>query len=149
MALLLFLYNTGARADETVHITIGDLNLDSSPSVQIIGKGRKIRCCPLWSHTVNVLKTILGPRREGPQDAFVFLNIHGKPFTRFGVYSLVVRTVEKAAKILPSLQKKQISPHSIRHYAGRRTMPGGIWRTLFTSPLVWIMIQCVSRYYPA
>jgi site-specific recombinase XerD len=41
-ALLLFLYNSGARADETARLTIGDLNLYSS-SVRIVGKGGKQR----------------------------------------------------------------------------------------------------------
>ncbi len=38
-ALLLFLYNTGARASEAAHLAIGDLDL-VWPSVTLHGKGR-------------------------------------------------------------------------------------------------------------
>lgn len=46
--LLLFLYNSGARADEAAHLTIADLNLSHPASVTIVGKGNRIRHCPLW-----------------------------------------------------------------------------------------------------
>jgi integrase/recombinase XerD len=46
--LLLFLYNTGARADEAAHLTLGDLNLGISPSARLLGKGNKARTVPLW-----------------------------------------------------------------------------------------------------
>jgi site-specific recombinase XerD len=51
-ALLLFLYNTGARASEASELTIRDLHLDHA-SVDILGKGRKRRQCPLWPTTVR------------------------------------------------------------------------------------------------
>src|SRR6202040_2516447 len=58
-ALLLFLYNTGARADETAHLTRGALDLGRPASVRIVGKGRKTRLCPLWDHTAQVLRECL------------------------------------------------------------------------------------------
>lgn len=53
-AVLLFLYNTGARADEAAHVLIGDLRLGTTPSrdpssVVLRGKGNKLRQCPLWA----------------------------------------------------------------------------------------------------
>src|SRR5712692_3322624 len=99
-ALLLFLYNTGARADEAAHLTVGDLNLGTSPFARILGKGRKIRLCPLWPHTSKVLRGLLGPRLEGSRDAFVFLNVRGAPMTRFGIHALVERTVARALKAM-------------------------------------------------
>ncbi len=60
-ALLLFLYNAGARADEAAQVRIGDLNLPQVPerdlaSVLIRGKGNKSRRCPLWSQTAANLR---------------------------------------------------------------------------------------------
>src|ERR1700722_5133863 len=55
-ALLLFLYNTGARADEAARLTVGNLQLGTSASVRILGKGNKWRVCPLWPATVAVLR---------------------------------------------------------------------------------------------
>src|SRR5271170_865597 len=63
-ALLLFLYNAGARADEAAQVRIGDLTLPQVPdrdlaSVLICGKGIKTRQCPLWTQTVRELATLV------------------------------------------------------------------------------------------
>jgi site-specific recombinase XerC len=47
-ALLLLLYNTGARVSEVVGLNMEDLRLDGSPQVKLMGKGRRERSCPLW-----------------------------------------------------------------------------------------------------
>ena len=54
-AILLFLYNSGARADEAAGLLIGNLQLKGSPAVRIMGKGNKWRLCPLWPATVTAL----------------------------------------------------------------------------------------------
>jgi integrase/recombinase XerD len=79
-AMLLFLYNTGARADEAAHVTVADLTWGGCSSVQLMGKGRKPRRCPLWPQTVDVLKDLL--RGRAAQER-VFLNRLGQPLTRF------------------------------------------------------------------
>jgi len=106
-ALILFLYNTGARADEAAHITIGDLDLGSSPSVKINGKGRKIRYCPLWKLTAEILAAHIPGR--SPQEV-VFLNRRSQPFTRFGINTLVKRNASKASHRVASLRKKKSVP---------------------------------------
>jgi integrase/recombinase XerD len=62
-AVLLFLYNTGARADEAAQLKVGDLTLNgSAPCVRVLGKGNKVRVCPLWKTTVDTLKSITATR---------------------------------------------------------------------------------------
>src|ERR1700674_703836 len=120
-ALLLFLYNTGARADETAHLTRGALDLGRPASVRILGKGRKIRLCPLWDHTAQILRELLGGRLDGPAETPVFLNVRGQCLTRFGIHAVVERAVARAAIRMPSLNTKRASPHSVRHTtAGHR-----------------------------
>ena len=48
-SVLLFLYNTGARASEAAAVAIRDLEVrsDGSGSVRLVGKGGKTRHCPL------------------------------------------------------------------------------------------------------
>jgi len=106
-ALMLFLYNTGARADEAAHITIGDLDLGRSSSVKINGKGRKTRYCPLWNRTAEILAAYIPGR--SPQEA-VFLNRRSQPFTRFGINTLVKRNASKASHRVASLRKKKSVP---------------------------------------
>jgi integrase/recombinase XerD len=127
-ALLLFLYNTGARADEAAHVSIADLTLaqvsDSGySSTRIHGKGNKTRQCPLWSQTVTELRRLIGNRR--PTDR-VFLNRVGAPLTRFGIHTLVERHVRRATPRMPSLANKRVSPHVIRHTTATHLLRAGV-----------------------
>ena len=99
-ALLLFLYNTGARVSETTQLVAGDLQIGrrggGQALVNIHGKGGKHRQCPLWPRTEAALTELLQGRAAG--DA-VFLSRQRRSYTRFGVY----RLVERSAARVPSL----------------------------------------------
>ena len=81
-ALLLFMYNSGARADEVAGLCLRNLQLGTSPLVRILGKGNKWRVCPLWPLTAQALQSLVHDRDESE---WVFLGRTGKPITRFGV----------------------------------------------------------------
>jgi len=94
-ALLLFLYNTGARADEAAQVKIVDLLLTNSSRhhsfVQLRGKGNKSRRCPPWPQTVVELSSLTASR---PPTGPVFLNRCGQSITRFGIHAMVERYIE-------------------------------------------------------
>lgn len=121
--LLLFLYNTGARADEAARLTIADLDLGRSPSVRILGKGRKLRLCPLWASTARELNQLVEGRTPIER---VFLNRRGQALTRFGIYALVKRYAIRAGSRVPSLLAKHISPHTIRHTTAVHLLRSGV-----------------------
>jgi integrase/recombinase XerD len=122
-ALLLFLYNTGARVDEAARLAIGDVTWGRSAAVRLVGKGSKIRLCPLWPKTAEVLKQLVEIR--APQER-VFLNRLRQPLTRFGIYGLVRRAVTEAARTIPSLKTKRVSPHCIRHASACHLLRAGV-----------------------
>lgn len=122
-ALLLFLYNTGSRASEAAQVTGGDLNLQGAYSVRIVGKGSKVRHCPLWSMTVNSLTFLTAGRAPTER---VFLNRRKQPITRFGIHALVKRYVAKAADRMPSLRTKPVSAHTIRHATAVHLLRAGV-----------------------
>lgn len=127
-SLLLFLYNSGARADEVAQLTIADLNLARPPekglsSVRLLGKGRKIRPCPLWPSTASHLAALVAGRQPSER---VFLNRCGQPLTRFGIYRLVRHHAQRAAKKLPALAKKNVTPHTLRHTTGTHLRRSGV-----------------------
>lgn len=127
-AVLQFLYNAGTRADETAQVRIGDLTLPQVPerdgaSVLIRGKGNKLRRCPLWASTVRELLALIGTRGESEP---VFLNRRGQPLTRFGIHALVERYAARASAELPSLAKKRVSPHTIRHTTATHLLRAGV-----------------------
>jgi len=127
-ALLLFLYNTGARADEAAQLTIADLDVAHAPqrdhsSVIIRGKGNKLRRCPLWLQTVNEITPLIEGRSPSEH---VFLNRCKQPLTRFGIHTLVERYVQIASKQAPSLKTKRVSPHTIRHTTATHLLQAGV-----------------------
>jgi integrase/recombinase XerD len=126
-ALLLFLYNTGARADEAAQTKILDLALGHSPRdhslVHIRGKGNKLRRCPLWPQTVGELSQLTTRRSSADH---VFLNRYGEPITRFGIHTMVERYVRRTLSVMPSLAGKRVSPHTIRHTTATHLLRAGV-----------------------
>jgi len=124
-AVLLFLYNSGARASEAVAVTKESLQFDSTGvgSVKLNGKGRKVRFCPLWKSTVKELESLIHGQSEIDN---VFRNRYGNPLTRFGVHALVERHAQSAAQQVPSLAKKRVSPHTIRHTTATHLLRAGV-----------------------
>lgn len=122
-ALLLFLYNSGARADEAAKLTIDNLQLGAQPSVRLHGKGNKFRTCPLWPITAMSLSRLIADRAKC--DA-VFLNRVKQPLTRFGIHRLVSHYAELAAMKVPSLATKRVSPHTIRHTTAVHLLRAGV-----------------------
>jgi integrase/recombinase XerD len=121
-ALLLFLYNSGARAHEAAQLLISELDL-AGGSVKVSGKGGKERQCPIWPSTVEELKPLVVNRSPA---GHVFLNRCGHPITRFGIYALVERHIRTIQAQMPSLLSKRVSPHSIRHTTATHLLRAGV-----------------------
>lgn len=122
-ALLLFLYNSGARADEAAKLIVENLQLNGQPSVRLLGKGNKTRSCPLWLITASSLSKLVAGRTVGDP---VFLNRTNQPLTRFGIHRLVTHYAELASHTLPSIATKRVSPHTIRHTTAVHLLRAGV-----------------------
>lgn len=122
-AILLFLYNSGARVDEAAGLLIGNLHLKGSPAVRILGKGNKWRLCPLWPTTVEALTRLVAGRNETEP---VFLGRRKERMTRFGIHRLVAHYAKSASESTPSLSAKRVSPHIIRHTTAVHLLRSGV-----------------------
>lgn len=122
-ALLLFLYNSGARADEAANLRIGNLMLGTSPAVRILGKGNKWRVCPLWPTTADELRSLV---RDRNSEQTVFQGRTGEPMTRFGIHRIVAAAAAAAAVKSSSLHGRQISPHTLRHTTAVHLLRAGV-----------------------
>jgi integrase/recombinase XerD len=122
-ALLLFLYNTGARVSEATQLKMCDLQIGRRNGghdlATLHGKGGKTRQCPLWPETERVLADETTGRAG--EDA-VFISRLGTPFTRFGVY----RLIERCAARVPELAGRMITPHVIRHTTACHLVLAGV-----------------------
>ena len=145
-ALLLFLYNSGARASEATSLTIGSLlymNYHTDPQVIIHGKGNKRRTCPLWKKTMDVLKPLIAGRNPSEN---VFLNRYGEPITRFGVYEMVSRYAVIAAQTIPSITNKRVSPHTIRHSTASHLLEAGVDMNTIRAWLGHVSVNTTNIY---
>jgi len=125
-ALLLLLYNTGARVSEIVGLKEADLRLDDVAQVKLLGKGNKYRSCPLWPETVEALEAYLKQRTpKDPATQNLFLNANGSPITRFGVRYIIGKYAAKTKNQCPSIASKTVSPHTIRHTTAMHLLRAG------------------------
>lgn len=125
-ALLLLLYNTGARVSEIVELTLSDLRLAGTPQVNLLGKGRKHRACPLWPETVGALLAYLKQRTpKQPVTDHLFLNANGVSITRFGIRHITAKYAATGQRRCPSIKTKTVSPHTIRHTTAMHLLRSG------------------------
>lgn len=126
-ALLLFLYNTGARVQETTEVRAADLRLERPRQVLLHGKGRKDRIVPLWAETGRTLSELLEVTGTEPgSDRRIFLNAQGESLTRFGIDYLVKKYGLAAASKVPSITRKRLSPHTLRHTFAVHALNSGV-----------------------
>ncbi|RUW67831.1 tyrosine-type recombinase/integrase [Mesorhizobium sp. M2A.F.Ca.ET.067.02.1.1] len=142
-ALLLFLYNTGARVSEATRLQVGDLQIsrhrDNHALVTLHGKGNKIRQCPLWPRTEDTLSELIRGRETCEP---VFLSRHRKRYTRFGVY----RLVERCAAQVPSLAARPITPHVVRHTCACHLLQAGVDLNTIRAWLGHVSLETTNIY---
>jgi site-specific recombinase XerD len=143
-ALLLFLYNTGARVQEVVDLRVEHLTLDRPAYARLHGKGNKWRQCPLWQETVERLKALLGQRAADPK-APVFLSASGRPLTRFGIYKRV-RHLTASVQTAGAGELSRVSPHVWRHTAAVHLLEAGVDMNLIRGWLGHVSLNTTHRY---
>jgi len=128
-ALFALMINTGARVQEILNLQVRDLRLDAPCQVRLRGKGNKVRLCPIWPRTAELLRELIAASSVHVQDPAaqpVFVNRHGTAMTRFGVRYLLAKHVAAAGKTATTLIQKRIHPHSLRHTTAICLLKAGI-----------------------
>jgi len=143
-ALLLFLYNTGARVQEVADLLVGHLDFSPQPRARLHGKGDKWRVCPLWARTASLLEQLLGkrPLLEGP----VFASRSAAPLTRFGIYKIVCRHTLRVLKKGADGQPRRISPHIFRHTTAVHLLEAGVEVNVIRAWLGHVSLDTTNRY---
>jgi integrase/recombinase XerD len=124
-ALLLSLYNTGARVSEIIPLRRSDFSFGVKSFVQFKGKGRKERAVPLWQSTARALQAWFRELEEN-SSAIAFPNTRGSSLTRDGVNYILQQAVKRAAVTCPSLKNKRIFPHIFRHSCALHLLQSGV-----------------------
>lgn len=143
-ALFLFLYNTGARAQEVADLRVGHLELRDPAVVRLHGKGDKWRTCPLWRQTVELLAELLDSSNASPTaDASVFCSSTGEALTRFGIYKIVRR---HAGHLDDARVNRRVSPHIFRHTAAVHLLEAGVEVNVIRGWLGHADLTTTNRY---
>jgi len=143
-ALVLFLYNTGARVSEVADLRVGHLELGAHPVVRLHGKGDKWRTCPLWQQTAGLLRDLLESAFGFPAspDKAVF-STNGRPLTRSGLYKIVRR---HAAWLDDPRTDRRVSPHTFRHTAAVHLLESGVEVNVIRGWLGHVDLATTNRY---
>lgn len=126
-ALMATMFNTGGRVQEIVDLRVRDLQLTRPFQVRLFGKGKKERYCPIWPETAAVLRSFCKQRKiDTSPEAHVFVNHRDQPLSRFGVRHILLRCLEAATETAPTLSRKRLHPHSIRHSTAVALLKSGV-----------------------
>jgi site-specific recombinase XerD len=123
--LLSLLYNTGARVSEIIDVRVADVLLDGAACVHLRGKGRKQRSVPLWRSTVREVRAWTKRNPQLSASSALVPNRDGEAMTRSNVTQRLTLAVRAAAKHDPTLAKRHISPHTIRHSTAMHLLQSG------------------------
>jgi site-specific recombinase XerD len=144
-ALLMLLYNTGARVQEIADLRVDDVDLEGPLRVRLHGKGDKWRACPIWPETAALLRQ-LDTVRDRDKDAPLFVSSRRQPLTRFGIYKLVRRHTEGLIRRGLSKRAQTISPHSFRHSTAVRLLESGAEPNVIRAWLGHVSLDTTNRY---
>jgi site-specific recombinase XerD len=147
-ALLALALQTGLRVSELINLSRGDVELGAGAHVRCIGKGRKERATPIRKDCVKILRDWL-VERGGAENDPLFISNRGERFSRDAVERIVRKHVAAAARQCPSLKKKRVTPHVLRHSAAMQLLQNGVDRTVIALWLGHESVETTQMYIHA
>jgi site-specific recombinase XerD len=147
-ALILVAVQTGLRLSELTGLLRHDVTLGTGAHVRCVGKGRKERCTPLTKTTAAVLTAWL---HEPPRHCteMLFPNAAGGRLSSDSVADLLAKHVTIASKSCPSLQKKHVTPHVLRHSMAMGLLQAGVDRAVIALWLGHESVETTQIYLEA
>jgi integrase/recombinase XerD len=146
--LLLVAVQTGLRVSELTGLNCQDVVLGTGAHERCLGKGRKQRCTPLRPQTARMLDAWLR-ERQGLSEDPVFPSIRGSRLSRDAVERLITKYTQRAEPTCPSLKRKNVSPHVLRHAAAMDLLHHGVDRSVIALWLGHESVQTTQIYLHA
>lgn len=138
--LLRVALQTGFRVSELVGLLCADVHLGHGPHIRCLGKGRKNRHTPISKEVVNVLRQWIG-ERGGDPTAPLFPSNRGTRLSADGIRYLLEKYVAVARALCPTLAKKRVSPHTLRHTTAVSLLESGVDQTVIA---LWLGHESVE-----
>jgi site-specific recombinase XerD len=147
-AIIALAVQTGLRVSELVGLCCKDIVLDTGPHVRCDGKGRKERCTPLTKQTVAIMRAWLREQNGQPVDP-LFPNARGGRLSTDGIQYLLSKHAAGAQQKCPSLRKKRITPHVLRHTTAMNLLLAGVDRSVIALWLGHESVETTQIYIDA
>lgn len=147
-ALLVLAVQTGLRVSELISLRVEDIAFGTGAHVRCHGKGRKERCTPLTRQTIAVIRAWLAENRATATEA-VFPSSRGTPLSRDAVERLVSKYARSAARRCPSLARKRVTPHVLRHSTAVGLLEAGVDRAVIALWLGHESVETTQIYLDA
>jgi site-specific recombinase XerD len=147
-AFLLVAVQTGLRVSEITGLTREDLVLGVGAHLRVIGKGRKERCTPLARPTRTVLKAWLREPQRGTAP-ILFPSSRGTRLTIHGVQYMLNKHRLIASKTCPSLSRKRVTVHRLRHTMAMDLLQAGVDRAVIALWLGHESVETTQIYLEA
>jgi site-specific recombinase XerD len=146
--LLLVGVQTGLRVSELIGLNCQDVVLGTGGHVRCLGKGRKQRCTPLRPETARMLEAWLCERHGLPESP-AFPSIRGGRLSRDAVERLITKYTHRAEPTCPSLKRKNVTPHVLRHAAAMDLLQHGVDRSVIALWLGHESVETTQMYLHA
>lgn len=147
-ALLVLAVQTGLRVSEFTRLRVEDIVFGAGAHVRCLGKGRKERCTPLTRETAAVMRAWLAESRATTTD-LVFPSQRGTPLSRDAVERLVSKYAEVTARRCPTLARKHVTPHVLRHSTAVGLLEAGVDRAVIALWLGHESVETTQIYLDA
>jgi site-specific recombinase XerD len=138
--MMLLTVQTGARLSEITGLKRQDVILGSGAHIHVVGKGRKERCTPLTKQSGAALKSwLLEPTRGNSE--ILFPNARGGHLSADGMQYILAKHMAVACHACPSLKRKHVTPHVLRHTTAMELLQAGVDTTVIA---LWLGHESVE-----
>jgi len=147
-ALLLTTLQTGLRVSEVTGLKRQDITFGTGAHLDILGKGRKQRAIPLSRPVAAILEAWLEETGVAPDD-IVFQSMRGGRLSSDAVERLLKKHLVIASEASPSLRKKHITFHCLRHTTAMDLLHAGVEQAVIALWLGHESIETTQIYLDA
>lgn len=149
LAILAFLYDSGARASELVNLKPSDIVFEIPAHAILFGKGRKRRIVPLQGKLCAIVKKYMEDWDLDPADTSnrpLFMNKNGRKLTTAGLAYIISLYASPARVLRPDLIPEKLSPHSFRHSKAMHLLQSGVNMVYVRDILGHVSIKTTEIY---
>lgn len=129
LALLLLMYESGARVQEIIDLTPQNIRISVPGSVRLHGKGNKTRIVPLSETPCEIIQVYMHEHKlDKPENNCnpLFYNNRGNHLSESGINYIINEYADIVRADNPGLLPDRISPHSLRHTRAMHLINNGL-----------------------